>query len=213
MKKSILLLAVIFSACSTLFGQSYVWEAFDAGQMPPAGWTISGYPDQWSVSNSDNAGGTSPEAMFSYINSNGTSRLISPSFDLTGLTTVKLSFRHYYDFYANGPKIGMATRSNGGAWNVVWEITPSGNVGPEQKNFDIANSDVGSSTFQFSLYITGNLYNVDYWYLDNILLFNPLNLDGGLIALTAPTYFKDSVVVTGIMMNFGTSEISSLEIN
>jgi hypothetical protein len=213
MKRKLLLFAAILFSCSTLFGQAFVWEAFNAGQMPPSGWTIDGYADQWSISNSDNAGGTSPEAMFTYIDATGTTRLVSPSIDLTGLTSVKLSFRHYYDFYAAGPKIGLATRSNNGSWNVVWEVTPSGNVGPQKKDFDITNSDVGSSNFQFCLYITGYLYNLDYWYLDNILLFNPLNLDGGLVGLTTQTYFKDPVPVTGTIMNFGNTTITSLEMN
>lgn len=213
MKRKLLLFAAILASCTTLFGQAFVWEGFDAGQMPPTGWTINGFNDQWSISNSENAGGTSPEAMFTYINSTGISRLISPSIDLTGLTSVKLSFKHFYDFYAVGPKIGLATRSQGGSWNMVWEVTPTGNIGPQQKDFDISNSDVGSSDFQFCLYITGNLYNIDYWYIDNVLLFNPLNLDAGLIGLSTASYFKDPIPVTGTIMNFGTTTISSVEIN
>jgi hypothetical protein len=213
MKRKLLLFAAILASCTTLFGQVFIWEAYDAGHMPPSGWIVNGYNDQWSVSNSNNSGGASPEAMFTYINSTGISRLISPSVDLTGHTTIKLSFKHYYDFYASGPKIGVATRSNGGAWNMVWETTPNGNVGPEQKDLDISNGDVGSSDFQICFYINGNLYNVDYWYIDNILLFNPLNLDGGLLSINSPQYFNDPVPVTGTIMNFGTTTISSVEIN
>jgi hypothetical protein len=213
MKRKLLLFALIMASCTTMFGQAFIWEAFDGGQMPPSGWTIDGYNAQWSISNSNNAGGTAPEAMFTYTTGNGTSRLISPSLDLTGLTTVKFSFRHYYDYYAAGPKIGVATRSQGGAWNMVWEVTPNGNIGPEQKDIDISNGDVGSSTFQVCIYITGNLYNLDYWYIDNILLFNPLNLDAGMSQISTPQYFMDPVPVTGSLMNFGTTTISSAEIN
>jgi len=213
MKRKLLLLAAIMASCTTLFSQVHIWEGFNGGQMPPAGWTINGYPAQWSISNSDNAGGASPEAMFTYIDATGTTRLITPSVDLTGYTTIKLSFKHFYDYYAVGPKIGVATRSNGGAWNMVWEVTPTGNVGPQQKDLDISNGDVGSSDFQVCFYMTGYLYNVDYWYIDNVLLFMPLNLDAGLLSINTPQYFNDPVPVTGTIMNFGTTTISSLEIN
>jgi hypothetical protein len=213
MKPKLLLFAFILGGYTSLIGQVYIWEAFDAGQMPPAGWTINAYYNQWSINNTDNAGGFSPEAMFTYISATGTSRLISPSVDLTGKTSIKLSFKHFYDWYDNGPKIGVATRSNNGAWNVVWETAPSGNVGPQQKDFDINNGDVGSSTFQLCFYITGNLYNVDYWYIDNILLFVPLNLDAGILRITTPLYFSDPAPVTGTILNFGTTTISTAEIN
>jgi len=50
MKRKLLLFAAILASCTTLFGQAFIWEAFDAGQMPPTGWTINGYNDQWSIS-------------------------------------------------------------------------------------------------------------------------------------------------------------------
>jgi hypothetical protein len=213
MKRKLLLFAVLVASCTTLFGQVFVWEGFDGGQMPPTGWSLQGYPDQWSVSVSNNAGGSAPEAMFTYYNATGTSRLISPTYDLTGFTTIKLSFRHFYDWYANGPTIGLATRANNGTWHDVWKITPTGNSGPSQLDFDVSNSDVGSSSFQFCFYISGNLYNVDYWYLDNILMFNPLNLDAGMLSIGTEKYFTSKAPVTGTIMNFGLTAISSLEIN
>jgi len=212
MKVKLLLISLLLSSSMLLFSQTYVWQDFAAGQMPPADWSIDGYQAQWSVSASANAGGTAPEAMFTYIQANSTSRLISPVIDLTGLTTVKLSFKHFYDYYAGGPKIGVATRSGGGAWNMVWEVTPSGNVGPQQKDIDISNANVGASDFQFCLYITGNLYNVDYWYIDNVLLFNPLNLDVSLMQITSPDYYSEPAAVTGSITNFGQTAINSLEV-
>ncbi len=194
------------------YGQVFVSQDFSGGQMPPANWTIDGFATQWSVSSSANAAGIAPEAMFTYTNQTGTSRLISPAQDLTGLSTIKLSFKHFYDYYASGPKIGVATRSGGGAWNTVWEVTPNANVGPQQKDFDISNGDVGKPDFQFCVYITGYLYNVDYWYIDNVLLFNPLNLDAELTTITSPVYYSDFTPVTGIISNFGLSNINSCEI-
>jgi hypothetical protein len=214
MKRKLLLFAAFVAFSPFIFGQTFIWEAFNAGQMPPSGWTFDGYPDQWSVGNSGNAGCDPPEAIFTYISGNGTSRFISPNIDLTGFTTIKLNFWHMYDDYTGtGPVVGVATRSGGGAWTSAWEISPSANVPATQVDITINNSDVGSSTFQFCFYVSGNLFNLDYWYLDNILLFNPLNLDAGITGITTPTYIGGPSPVTGQIMNFGATTISSAEIN
>ena len=198
----------------TSMGQTFVWESFDAGQMPPAGWTLNGIPAQWGVNNSDNAGGTAPEAQFTYVQQTTTTRLISPMFDLTGVTIVTLSFRHMYDWYSNpAPKVGVATRSHNGTWNTVWEKSPTANIAKEKVDVVINNTDVGQSEFQICFYLNGNMYNLDYWYLDNILLFNPLNLDAGLISVGATqNYFAEPLAVKGTLMNLGTTTITGAEV-
>jgi hypothetical protein len=209
-------LFVLFCTASMLsFGQTFIWESFDSGQMPPTGWTIDGLPAQWTASNTNNAGGTAPEAKFTYTTGTYTTRLISPMIDLTGLTSVTFSFTHYYDWYANpAPKVGIATRSHSGAWTSVYEITPTASFGPTSVNVTINNSDVGQSDFQVCVYLNGNMYNLNYYYCDNILLFNPLNLDAGLLTIsTTPTYFADPVEVKGMIMNLGTTTINSAVIN
>ena len=214
MKRRLLLFAAFLAFSPFIFGQTFIWEAFNAGQMPPTGWTLDGYAAQWSVGNSNVAGGDAPEAIFTYTNANSTSRFVSPVLDLTGLTTIKLNFWHMYDDYSGaGPKVGVATRSNGGAWNIVWEINPTANVPSTNVEVDINNADVGSSTFQFCFYVTGNFYNLDYWYLDNILLINPLNLDAGITAISTPTYIGGPTAVTGQVMNFGLTTVSNVEVN
>jgi hypothetical protein len=193
----------------------FLWQSFDSGQWPPTGWTVSGFPAQWSSSNTNNAGGTAPEAKFSWIQQTNTTRLISPMVDLTGLTTVKFAFTHYYDFYSTpAPKVGVATRSNNGSWTSVYETTPTGTFGPTYVDCTITNSDVGQSQFQVCIYLTGNFYNLNYYYCDNLLLYAPLNLDAGLLSISAtPAYFADPVQVKGTIMNLGTTTIDSAVIN
>ena len=210
MKTKFLLFALFIAVTQLSFGQSFVWEAFDAGQMPPQGWTINGIPAQWAVGNSANAGGSAPEGKFTYIDQTTTTRLISPMIDLTGMTTVKFSFRHMYDWYANpAPKVGVATRSHNGAWTSVYEVTPTANIPAQQINIDIANADVGQSEFQICIYLNGYMYNLDYYYVDNMLLFNPLAKDAAMISLgTTPSYFADPVEVKGTIMNVGLTTIT-----
>jgi hypothetical protein len=212
--KKLYIIGLFVCLSAGVAGQTFIWEDFSGGQMPPTGWSLQGYPDQWSISNSANAGGLSPEAMFTYTSATSVSRFISPVCDLTGLTSVKISFRHFYDDYAGtGPKVGVATRAGSGAWTTVWEINPTSNVGPEQIDLTITNSNVGAPDFQFCFYVDGNFYNLDYWYLDNVLLFNPLNLDGAMIAITTPMFIGGPAQVTGTVMNMGLTTINSLIID
>ncbi|MCX6268726.1 MAG: hypothetical protein NTW16_15465, partial [Bacteroidetes bacterium] len=215
MKTKILLFTLFLNFSLLSFGQTFLWESFDAGQMPPTGWSISGLPAQWAVNNSNNAGGTAPEAQFTYVSQTTITRVITPMCDLTGLSSVKVSFKHKYEWYGNpAPKVGLATRSHNGAWNTVWEKTPTGSIGPEQIDLVISNTDVGQSEFQICFYLNGNMFNMDYWYLDNVLLFNPLNVDAGIFSLGAtPAYFADPVLVRGTIMNVGQTAITDAEIN
>lgn len=212
MKKIYILFAVmVFTAVS--YGQTYLTEDFGSGAMPPAGWSFDGLPNQWSSSPSNNAGGSAPEAKFTYINQNTTSRLVSPVVDLTGATNVNLSFKYMYDWYANGPSIGVATRFGTGAWTVAWQVTPSGNQGPKTQIVELSN--VSQSDFQFCIFITGNLYNVDYWFIDNIKLFTPLALDAGLASVDIPRYVQggQEFDLKGVVSNEGSSPINSFTVS
>jgi len=174
MKKLILSLLLL---PSLLMAQTYFNIDF-SGSFPPTGWTIDAYADNWNTGSTNNAGGSAPEATFTWSEDLGTSRLISPAADLTGITDLKVYFRHMLDHYGGPYSIGVATRSGGGNWNTVWEIVnPTGNVGPAEVSFVINNSDVGTSDFQICWFVSGNFFNLDYWYIDDILVYNPLAHD------------------------------------
>jgi len=159
-------------------GQTHLMEDFSAGEMPPAGWTIDNVSGQWTISASGNAGGMSPEGRFQWIQQINTTRLISSEINLSGLTTVFFQFNLMYDDYdGEGPAVGIATRSENGDWNSVWEILPEANTGPEKIELEISNEDVGKPDFQICCYIQGDLYNLDYWYVDDIWLYSPMELD------------------------------------
>ncbi len=195
------------------FSQVYLYEDFSAGTMPPDGWSFEGLPNQWSNSPSNNAGGVAPEAKFSYINQNTTSRFVSPVVDMTGIPSATLSFKYFYDWYANGPTIGVATRFGSGAWTVAWQVSPTGNQGPKTQIVSLNN--IGQDDFQFCIFITGNLYNVDYWFIDNIKLFTPLNLDASLASVDIPRYVEagDQFDLKGAVSNEGATAISSFTVS
>jgi hypothetical protein len=213
MKKNILLFAFL-ATVSLLSAQVFVDEDFSDNQMPPSGWTIDSFNSNWSASNSANAGGTAPEGKFTYSQNIAVTRLISPQVDLTGQTSVTLVFDHFYDYYGSpAPKLGVATRSQGGEWTSVWEISPTGNVGPEGKLLIIENSDVGQPDFQFCFYLDGNFYNMDYWYVDNIELFIPYAIDAQMVSLTTPFIVSGPAPVEGVLKNKGETQITSADVS
>lgn len=162
--------------------QVFLEEDFSAGAMPPAGWTLENAADQWSVTPSSNAGGHAPEAAFQWVQLETTARLISPELNLEGVDSLFLTFRHMYDDYqGEGPAVGVATRSGGGAWTTVWEVLPESNVPAEKMNLHLFNEDVGQPDFQCCFYLTGNLFNLDYWYLDDIHLHLPAQIQVNML--------------------------------
>lgn len=212
--KKIYLSAVILFAGLFGYSQNLLNEDFSSGEMPPSGWTIDGYSNQWTNDDSDHAGGTAPEAHFVYSSSIGVSRLVSPTIDLTGQTSVTLRFKQYFDNYSGtDPKVGVATRSGSGDWNMVWEIGPSGDIGPETRIVVIDNSDVGTDDFQFCIYIDGNFYNMDNWYIDDINLYIPYELDAELTSINSTAFTNGPTEVTGTVSNLGQNFIVSLNIN
>jgi hypothetical protein len=212
MKKRLLFITAMCYAFLS-YGQVYLSEDFSSGTMPPAGWSFDGYPAQWFNSATNKAGGTAPEAMFKYIQvTSGTSRFISPVIDLTGVPDLTLSFQHFYDYYDNGCSIGVATRFGTGAWTSVWQVSPTGNLPAQTKVINL--TGVGQPDFQFCLYITGNLYNVDYWYIDDIKLYIPLTLDAKLKSVNLPSYVAIGAAldVKGVVSNEGSTPVTSFDV-
>jgi hypothetical protein len=213
--KKIYALALLMTISCWLSAQTFIYEDFSGGTMPPSGWSIDAHSANWSVEASATASGTAPEAVLNYSPTfNGATRLISPAIDLTGHTSVVLSFKHFLDDYAGaGYSIGVGTRSAGGAWNIAWTSSPTGDVGPEELILEIANSDVGASDFQFCIFFNGNSYNIDYWYIDDIQLFAPYALDGAMTKITTPIYVQGAVPVEGVLRNLGNTPITSVDVS
>ena len=207
-------LILMMSLSLFTFAQTFVSENFSSGQMPPADWTIDGFATQWESSSSTKAGGDAPEAHFTYVQSIGVSRLVSPVVDLSGITSVNVRFNQFYDNYdGTDPKLGVATRSGGGDWNIAWELGPSGDIGPENRIVEITNSDVGANDFQFCIYIDGNFYNMDNWFVDDIFLYTPLQLDGELARISTSSYISGAAEITGVVSNYGIETITAINVN
>ncbi len=203
MKKFLTLCVVLIPF--VVSAQTFIDETF-SGTVPPTGWTIDAHATNWKSNDGNVAGGTVPECMFDYNPSfTGLTNLISPVINLTGVTNLKLMFRHSIDHYSGAYTVGVATRSGGGAWNTVWSrVNPTGNV-TELVDITISNANVGASDFQIAWFFNGNSYNIDYWYIDDIMLYSPLAHDVMVKSiLTEPEYDPNyTLTPQAVLKNFG----------
>ena len=192
------------------FGQTLLSEDF-SGTFPPAGWTRDGAVANWTQSATNVAGGQAPELKFTYISQNITTRFISPVIDLSGQTDATFSFKYFYDWYANGVTLGVAKRFGTGEWEVAWSVMPTGNQGPKSQAVDFTN--VGQADFQFCVFLSGNLYNLDLVHFDDFKLFVRKERDAGLLSIAVPDYFVGEAPVSGKVINDGLTPLTSFDVN
>lgn len=180
MKKALLLIVAVLVSAS-MFAQTrttFISEHFD-GTSAPAGWTVMGSgTSNWGISATQNAGGEANELVLVWNPEfNGTSRMVMPAVDLAGVSSVVVSFKHALDNYTGSHTLGIATSSDGGAtWNVGWQQNySSSNSWSVTEN--VTTADMGNSNVQFCIFYTGNSYNINNWYFDDIEIFSMENLD------------------------------------
>jgi len=187
--KSIILLVLMFLLPALICAETYLTEEFDTGIFPPAGWSIDDHSSNWNANNTNNAGGTIPEARFSWSPQfNNTSRLISTTVDLTGVDNVSLEFKHNVDHYHLGYTLGVASRIGAGEWNSIWEISPNTLIPAE--TIIIALEDYEYTDFQLCWYFIGDSYNINYWYIDDIYLYNNLEHDVAVTEIILDTQYE-----------------------
>ncbi len=175
-----------------VIAQTHLVEEFTSSTFPPTGWTIDDHSNNWAKSDSRNANGNElGEAKLHWSPQfNGYTRFISPQVDLTGVTDLSVEFSHMLDFYGGSTEhIGLATRSGGGSWNVVWEV-PGASISAEHKVLTITTPDVGASDFQFCFYFNGSSYNINDWFIDDIRLFTPYDHDAATSEVFGDIYFQ-----------------------
>ncbi len=214
MKKTLLFAFALLFATATMAQNRAVLlqESFDGATMP-AGWTINGQPNNWSVSATNNAGGEANEMHLSWSPQfSGTTRLVSPAIDLTGVSSVVFSFKHALDNYQGSNTIGVATSSDGGTtWNTGWSQGYSANNAYSVSQ-TINTPDMGQANVKFCIYFSGSSYNINDWFFDDIKIFTLEELDLGLEAALLPPYIGNGETNFGIkVFNYGTTSVTSVE--
>jgi hypothetical protein len=141
---------------------------------PPIGWTYNGYVQ----SNTNNAGGTSPEAYYGYTSYVSNGYIMTPPVDVSNYCCIILEFNlsgyfvtsFDFSFYVNW------TNDDGVSWHDVtpWDNPVSANIGPSQFSIKICCGcgDCGNN-FQVKWDFDGYYYYLQYSkgiYLDDVII-------------------------------------------
>jgi hypothetical protein len=160
-------------------------EGFSDSTFPPDGWTRT--HTNWKYSSTNYAGGTTGEAKFYYQpQSIDTFRLYSPVIDTSEYEAIEIEFKHYVSHYTTPYILKLETSEDGLDWNVLWEIEPAGNVGPE--SISLLTDNFSSNTY-ISWTFEGNSWNINNWFVDDI------SIKG--YSLLAPEY-EDNIIISEI---------------
>lgn len=198
-------------------GQLIIDETFSSGTFPPEGWSISANAENWSAVSSSNAGGQAPEARLNWSPAfNASSYLIMPEVNLSVLeaSNVIVSFKHMVDHYSDTYDIGLAARTDGGDWSNIWSQEVSSGIPSETKEFMISDVDIlNSSQLEFAIFFSGNSYNINYWYIDDVKILAPTGLDLAITEVDIDDVFHGIIPLSGTVQNYGAEEITSFDLN
>jgi hypothetical protein len=145
-------------------------ESFTAPSIP-AGWAYQnvGNTAAWTVSATTFAGGSANE-MLRHWSAGTLSRLVTPPINTTGISSVQLSFRHFYDAFSTGMTLKVQTSPDATTWTDEAWVVAAGttNIGPETVITTLAHN-LNISTTYVGFVVTGTtLAYMDNWYIDNV---------------------------------------------
>ncbi|MBR4155982.1 MAG: T9SS type A sorting domain-containing protein [Bacteroidales bacterium] len=170
----------------TIFAQERAFivnESFNSSSMP-SGWYCTGEgSDSFEIKTTSNAGGDPNELYFKSIPivTSGI-HLVMATADLTNVSELGLSFKHYLNNDQLSSTIGFATSSdNGATWNKGWSQTYSNASSTGQYNINetFSTPDMGKNNVLICMFYEGNTYNFNKWYFDDICIFTQGGSDDG----------------------------------
>lgn len=183
------MLILLFMFTFQVNGQVLLEETFDSIVIP-TGWSFDQQEVNWSVSNTQMAGGNAPEIKFSgtpaFFNY---TRLISPEVNLSGQTLARLEFTYAVEHLNAGYTIGVAARNNNGQWITLWSKVPVSTITSTTKSLVINYAGFNTSDFQFAFFFQGNSQNISAMYIDNVKLFIPPLHDVAVKGMVNPDIF------------------------
>jgi hypothetical protein len=151
-------------------------ESFDdlaTGELPE-GWTKSPETTNWGASLTDNAGGVSPEMRFNWSPS-GTDEfyLMTPVMSTAGQDQLQLTFSHYINDFNGDYTLRVVTISDGVEYIVEEWLTPEDLDATVESYTLTAAHGVGGEEFQIAWVLDGYSYNINQWYIDDVMLNGP----------------------------------------
>ncbi|MBK6965130.1 MAG: hypothetical protein IPH20_14625 [Bacteroidales bacterium] len=196
-------------ATSLPFTENFTGSSF------PLCWSTSvtgtGVVPNWSISNTTNAGGSAREMKSTYQNINpGTTRLVTPPLNTTGQSLLNLSFRHMLDAYGTGATLKIQSSTDGINWtDEAWSVAAtSANIAATTVNTTIIHNLNSPSTL-IAFTITGNLYQYDYWYIDNVSISGTSSNLPAVTTTVASQVTQNSAVSGGVVTSGGASGVTA----
>lgn len=161
----------IQNSATTLCGVvTLPYEQHFAGNDFPQCWSqTSTISDRWTVSYTNNAGGTPNEMHAGWSSGNGVSRLIMPPINTNGVSSLALSFKHFYDDYGTGLNYKIQSSADGITWtDEVWNNTSGSGDNSGTVNTTVVNNS-GAITY-IAWVLEGNHYQFDAWDVDDVMV-------------------------------------------
>ncbi|MBW6515662.1 MAG: hypothetical protein K0B81_03470 [Candidatus Cloacimonetes bacterium] len=152
-------------------------QSFDntpTGQIP-LGWTSD--VSNWGVTNTNYAGGISPEMSFTGTPSiTGEFQLVTPPLVYESIENsdymevwLEIQFRHYVDHNSGLYTLKLQYSTDGLEWTDTWSvIDQDSNLGPEIVSSFIYLEQVRSETIYLAWVFEGDSANINYWCIDDI---------------------------------------------
>ena len=140
------------------------------GQLP-AGWYAT--MANWSVVNSNHAGGEAPELMFSGTSGvNGSYSLVMNPVNAQSNNMLILKFHSMLDYNSgnqNPFSLKLQSSFNGGMnWSDQWVLNPSSSLPAQQYSVDLGS--LAGEKFLLAWVFEGEPNSINAWYIDNIIL-------------------------------------------
>jgi hypothetical protein len=164
--------------------------------------------NRWNVNATSNAGGTANEMRCVFQNAIGISRLIAPIIDLSSAVNPVLEFNHFFDDYGAGATMKIQTSTDGITWvdEAFSFVSGGGNVGPVTVTVPLTTL---SATTYIAWVVDGNHFQIDYWFIDNVVIkeilpatINPITATYDIAApaaVTTTVTWNDATSITTIV--------------
>lgn len=145
----------------------------DATPVWPAGWTQT-YQDgvtsnRWTVSATNNAGGTANEMKCTWEDAVGISRLITPPINTTDIANFSARFNHYFNDFAAGATAKVQYSHDLNTWyDTNWTLASGGGDDLGQRTALVLG--INQPITYVAWVMDGDHYQFDYWYVDDVVL-------------------------------------------
>ncbi len=142
----------------------------------PGSWSgdIGTGSGQFNQNASSYAGGSSPEVRFSYLSGNNTRQMVHSPINTSGLTNATLEFKYSIDDYSGAATYTIYAQysTDGSTWTNLWSSTPGANVSGTTISLPLTPAEgLGAANYYIAFMISGNTWDINYWYIDDVQLY------------------------------------------